>query len=253
MKVATANIKNLPDMPRPFVRDDAAGVRRVADVCGFQELGEVEDHEDVLTALGPDWLLERGGLSVAGCDNPIGYDTREWTLVDSGHVLLHEGMEGVSYNRFLVWADLRRVDRPRAVLRFANGHFVAHVFGRDNATRPDHLLRVRTWEQDYQVTEQFIRDTIGAGLPVVLVGDMNRRDFKPPAGGTLAYGPSIEKITTHPAAGAEFVVRETGDVHGHSDHPVRWARIYLDLPDPEPVPHDCPTCGLSHLPPAPAS
>ncbi len=256
MRVATANIRNLPDMPRPWVVADAAAAGAVADVVGFQEIGEAEDHQDVLAGLGAGWSLHAGGLDPAQCDGPIGYRTDLWEPTGKGgHLLLHTGVAKISATRRLVWVELRRIDRPHVVVRFGNAHFVANVWGPGDDARTDHEIRVRTWQQDYSRADLFVTQCVDAGVPVVMTLDANMGGrFRAFAGGTIAYGPGIEKITLHPAGGVGFDVRGVGTVRGgvHSDHPVRWARVGITAPPPPPVPHPCPLegCGFLHLPPA---
>ena len=64
MIIATANIRNYPDMPRAKVVADAKEVAARADLWGQQENNPVEDDEAISKALGDKWAKVGGGINL---------------------------------------------------------------------------------------------------------------------------------------------------------------------------------------------
>ncbi len=242
-RFVTANIKNNPDMPRLFVREDANAAAWLGDLIGFQEIVEDEDLHDVLTGLqrqSGSWVLEDfGGKPTV----PIAWDTQTWAPAgERGAIRLTEPVDftdgpGGQPARWLTWIDLRMVNRPLLPpLRFVNTHWTNGAWS--NPGQPGEAIRDELWLRQYEQTAALIRQWWGAGHTVVLVGDLNNPGViaPPHASWRWAVGQDggLDRIGF--VQGSVLVdVVDTGWIDLHSDHHARWAALALEPRPPQRV------------------
>lgn len=175
MHLATLNVKNNPDMPRRWVREDARRVSaltrtRPLRVVLWQEIGEAEDLADIGSRLWP--------------HRTIHGDTRQPITVSPGFKVLargveplHQGLARVSPGRIATWAILAH-PHPRAG-RFAvvNVHYVSGAFS--NPGQRGEAWRDLQWDVGHQAVAALVKDLRADGLPVMGGGDFNRRGDVP--------------------------------------------------------------------------
>lgn len=171
----TQNVQAVPLMTQTHVVEDVERTARDGDFLAFQEIWP-EYYEDAVRCLNSQTLRTwvpgdpNGGLA-------LGWPKREWALVDRGEVLLHEGRKKVSEDRYLIWVLLRHVKTGAELLVFTF-HFVAGAWN-DRENQPGEEFRPDMWNQDRQVTREFLKQWVERGIPVMGGGDGNRRHNHP--------------------------------------------------------------------------
>lgn len=157
MILATANIKNYPDMTKKQVTDDAKEVAARSDIWGMQENNPVEDDEVISRVLGDDWGKVGGGINI-----PIWFRRKK--------------IECIGFRVVLIPFDpvLPLTPRPRTISigRFAlkgrsgvppftliNNHLIAG--GKNGPEIPSHI---RQWEIEWDKTKSvFIKEHAKSG------------------------------------------------------------------------------------------
>lgn len=223
--IATANIRNNPDMRRDFVRADVAKIRRVCGVAMFQEIGEESDKRDVEHSLGRAWELANRPLDI-----PIAFKKRIWEVVEIGFQKMHGGKEKTSPSRFVTWVVLkrrsRRVRKARLIC-FMNTHFVSGAW--NLKPKRNKAWRRRMWRVHWRKMRELVLDFYNRGITVVFAGDFNRRFVRKFHKAQVWISKrGIDKIGLLVARGGTRVrVAGARRVRLHSDHDARVAHIFL--------------------------
>lgn len=178
LRVGTCNIRNTPDLPRAQVRESAAVCKVKADVVGFQEIGEVQDHTDVRIGLGDQWSGVAGGTGKVEC--PIHFRKSLLELIPDGQVpggyansglqLAHHGLAKVSPARYTTWAMLRSKGDHAIQFALVNVHMVSKPF---DPKASHHTWREEMWHVHYSKWAEMVNRYNDAGLTVIAVGDFN--------------------------------------------------------------------------------
>lgn len=231
MFLTTLNLRNLPDMPRRFVREDAGRAGRLGRarpwrVITWQEIGEAEDLQDVARALGPSWRhLE------ADTPQPISV-TRGWHVLETGTVNLHGGLAHVSPARKLTWALIqpRRPHRAVPPVVVTNTHDVSGAF--THPGQKAEAWRRQMWDIGHATHGQLVRDFNHEGLTVTGGGDFNRPGEVPDLSPACRWvaGAGYDHIYVSEAKGGARVHAGRVQVNRrgyHTDHPAVSA--VLDL------------------------
>lgn len=171
----TQNVQANPLMTQTHVIEDVERTNQDGDFWAMQEIFP-ERYEDAVRCLNSPtvraWVPEDPNGGVA-----LGWPKREWALLDRGKVLLHEGKKKVSEDRYLVWALLRHI-KTGALLLTYSFHFVAGAWN-DRKTQPGEEFRPGMWDQDREVTREFLKEWVQKGIPTMGGGDGNRRHSHP--------------------------------------------------------------------------
>lgn len=171
--VATANVQDLPDLSRKEVRKCGRTLARMAvSVAGLQETAEHQDIQDLRDAmLGYEVIVFPG----TALEDSIVYHPDVLHLEWTDAFKAHDGLSGVSPDRWTTKACFTRVRRPRLrpfVLR--NRHMVSKSASDPRATHL-HDYRIPMWERHWRLDRDDARALHADGLPVFDVGDFNRR------------------------------------------------------------------------------
>jgi hypothetical protein len=247
MRTVTANIKDNPDMPRAFVREDGQHVSILGSVILFQEIGEAEDHADIVRGLragGRSFVLARPDGVAPGDDRaqiPIAYRNDLWRKVGDGYVKAHNGLGGVSPLRGLFWVDLEPVTRKLPAVRWCNLHMVSGAWDGDH--KATQTVRRSMWQTHFGILEARLAAWKREGITVVFGGDWNRAQVPlphPTAKWVLNTPTTIDKIGV--LQGSVLVgVNERGWLDLHSDHHGRWVDLGLRKRPTPPTPPKPPT------------
>lgn len=234
--IATANVQNLGvhlsdgnDLSRADVRKcGEALVKMGVTVAGLQEIAEVQDAQDIKSALPSRYEY----LAFPGTANavPIIYDTKVLTLQWTNHYMAHHGLAKVSPDRHTTMAAFTRVGHPNIpafVVR--NRHMVSkptdiHAFGHDWRAQHWHLH----WEHDKRNLEHLH----GRGYSVFDVGDCNMTHVPKYLPNTrfLVNG-GIDKVAfTRAPQSTKFEFIEQVIQHDPSDHDAKGAKGRLRAP-----------------------
>lgn len=233
----TQNIQSVPLMTQSHVVEDAERTRRDSDMSAFQEITP-ERYEQAIQDLNTPnyraWVPEgdHGGCCLA-------WPRRNWALVDRGRVQLHEAHAQISYARFLIWARIRHVETGAEFVEFTF-HFVAGVWDGDK-NDPYEALRANFWQQDREVTRDFMQKWVERGIPLLGGGDINRafaHPLGPPVGTQVSRRKvnyicepwSIDPILYVHGKDWRWQVDSNGTEelsNRHSDHAGRKARLRL--------------------------
>ena len=240
LRVATQNIPaakgQAGDLSRAKTQAVARGVDAEADIAGFQELSEVEDHLDLAIALPQkDWYLRHPDSEneVAARRSKLRIlkegDPRLSGVNPSAQVHLSDGKLHVSPERNAVWDVWEFVEDPTlTVTALLDFHLISGVYpGNDN-------LAWRT-EQQQHAMEQLVRWVaylVNRGINVLWVADTNWH-----TGGMPKLHPnqqwlvddSIDKIAFVPCATSNYELT-LASVESHkndSDHMLRVANLQI--------------------------
>lgn len=231
MKVASQNVRNTPDLPRVMVR---AAARRVSQIKGlsvvfWQEIVEGEDHRDIQDVMGRGWSWVQVDYAI-----PISYKKKQWHLVETGHELMHHGLERTSPNRLVTWVVLRKVKRfgsagSRKVVCFMNTHFVSGAWNHKEKRNKE--WRQQRWVEHWVKMRDLVWGFIERGITVIFGGDWNRaivRKFHARQRWLVSHG--IDKIGVIEAPGG-CRVREVrdGTVPTASDHDAVWTSVHVSV------------------------
>lgn len=228
MRVVSVNIRNNPDMRRELVRQSASVAARNGGVVMFQEIGEREDHEDVLTALGSGWTVAHPKLAI-----PIAYRDRYWRGLDWGYELMHQGKKLTSPSRYISWVKLERINPDRPDRRtgkqvvFLNTHFVSGAWSK--ALKLNKEWRKEMWEIHWKKMCERVLEFNAAGDTVIFGGDFNRMSVRRfhPAQRWLAQH-AIDRIGVLEGVTGPFVdLIESYHLDVPSDHDAVVAAIRL--------------------------
>lgn len=229
VRVGTANIRNTPDMARAAVRRSAHIVGMHADVCGFQEIGEAEDHADVRTGLGTGWKV---APLTDTTECPIHYRASLLRLMDplpagimsSGKQKAHDGLAHISPTRFTTWACLQSVRYPAIRFAVINLHTVSKPFDKTVARQ---RWREEMWYIHYAKFAEMANKFNDAGLTVLAVGDFNAlpvpktdKDF------VWLFNSTIDKIGRLTGK-TPVVLNNVSSFDTPSDHRLRVATVRL--------------------------
>lgn len=203
-----ANIKGTPAMPAKAVAEDLEVVRRHASVAVLQEfrwpwywrtarkaLQRLRKADPWRSAPG----FAQGMLKPVLGAQAVMWRSGRWKRRDVEHDLLHDGMAGISEDRYLRAALLE--DRETTLRAwFGTTHFVV---GGDERT--DGPQRKMILEHDLQRLTMFLRRLKATGHPVVMQADLNIHP------GTWAYLELMQILTALGARvvgehGVEFVI-----------------------------------------------
>jgi hypothetical protein len=235
LRFMTQNVQALPLMPQPDVVEDVKLTAKEAGIICWQEIGP-DRYEKAVEGLGTRWSHFFG--TVGDIDNPISWRDRQWNLVKSGQVKLHDGKAKLSKTKWLSWVKLEH-KKTGARIIVHNWHYINGAF--NNEVNPQEALRLPTWKQDNAVHRELVRGWIDQGLPIIGGGDANRRhghDLGPLLGKTLAgkkvrYPVSDRSIDVIVVINGENWSWEVDDKNGetmpgrNSDHRGRRARVRL--------------------------
>lgn len=170
MRLGTCNSQNNPDLPRHKVKKIAAVAGVHTDVCGFQEIRELEDVEDTIEGLGPRFELYNTQTSV-----PIAFNTTIWNVLDVGFNTLSPASAKLTPQRYVSWAIAEHRRREElGPVAFTNGHQINKAW---NGKEEDALLEIERrayWNQGWNVWDATVEELRKQGLPVFIVGDFNK-------------------------------------------------------------------------------
>lgn len=171
MFVTTANVQNLPDLPRPHVRADMRRVKALARVRPnrvvlWQEIAEADDRQD-LRGVFPTWAHLHMDTE---CPISLSPHLRADAV---GRLRLHPGRAHVSPARVLTWARVQHTGRyahlPAVVI--TNTHYVS-----GHETHPGQMAedwRDLMWEHSHAVQSDFVARWNRQGVTVIGGGDYN--------------------------------------------------------------------------------
>jgi hypothetical protein len=230
--VGTCNIRNTPDLPRAQVREAAHVCSVRADLVGFQEIGEVQDHTDVRIGLGDTWSGVAGGTGKV--EVPIHFRKSLLELIpdaevpggfaNSGFQLAHHGLAHVSPNRYTTWAMLRAKSNHAIQFAIVNAHMVSKPTD-TNATH--HRWREEMWHVHYSKWAAMVNNFNDHGLTVLAVGDFNRLDVpKSDRDMRWAWKSGIDKIGMIKGKTPVSLIR-VASYNTPSDHNLRVAKVAL--------------------------
>lgn len=228
MTLVTANIRNNPDMPRQWVREDTSAVRALGGVLLWQEIGEQDDRDDLATSL-PGSAWEHVQLDT---EVPMSFYRANWQVRATGKQLLHVGRAGVSPSRFLTWAEVSRKDAPEVPpVVVINTHWVSGAFS--HAGQDSEEWRRAMWEVSHTKLSQVVGEFLARGKTVVGGGDYNRTGVWPGFAANhqwLMHGVFDHLWVCEAPGGARVMALNTGTLGTdklHTDHPARWAHVRL--------------------------
>lgn len=220
MRIATANIKNFPDMPERLVVEDALAVADVAQLFGQQENNPAEDLPAIIDALGPAWSAAHRATNV-----PIYWRKDTLVLLSTRKVAapFEPVLPLTPRPRWIAGATFRLRDQP-AVPPFAvvNVHLVA---GGHNGPRIP--ARARQWAVEFSTVRTFVREYRAKGLTTFVLGDWN--DPRPPEPYPefrWLVGNRLDRIgVTNGPLDVDEVA--DGTLELNSDHNAQWTRVLL--------------------------
>lgn len=228
MWLATLNVRNNPDMPRRWVREDAQRVSALTRtkplrVVLWQEIGEAEDLRDIGSRLWPHRTIH------GGTRQPITVSPG-FRVLETGVEHLHGGLARVSPGRIAPWAILAHPN-PR-VGRFVvvNVHYVSGAFS--NPGQRGEAWRDLQWDVGHQAVAGLVRDFRDDGLPVMGGGDFNRRtelpDLTPTTRWIAQAGYDHLFLDAQRVQGRPWWRSDRHQVHRgglHTDHPLVVAKV----------------------------
>lgn len=166
MKLGTANIQNLPDMPARKVAQDAATIAQHVTLCGLQEIQPGEDPEVIMTSLPGSWWMVGGQH-----ETPIIGDGRRWEVLDHHLIPFHRPkLPRPASSWGAVTSVVLRFRRHPKRPRFAvvNTHLPANGY---NGAR---LERIQDrWRVEWSILTQEVLRLHNRGLTVYVTGDLN--------------------------------------------------------------------------------
>lgn len=147
------------------VKHATGTVNAFADVIGWQELDR-----PVGWAAARNLAGYRSYLPAAdpGKEDAISWNDTKFELVGGHSRLTHHGQAKVTPNRYVNWVVLRHRNSGLTVA-FVNTHFISGAWNK-------HPNRQQRWLLHQRVLQEVVADLHQRGLPVVVVGDMNRQD-----------------------------------------------------------------------------
>lgn len=230
--LGTVNICNNPDMPRRFVREDAQAAA-VCHVVGFQEIGEDEDKEDVVSGLEAADLGRGFTLTHTHLPIPIAYRHHKFTCLDEGVMRMHKGLPGATPSRYIAWVVLQRRRRPFSEpFIFVNTHFVSGAWNRKE--KPHKEQRKALWGAHWSGMREMVLGWQAQGLTVIVAGDWNRTNVEPLhcdwrwIAGEIDQYRGIDKIGLLEAEGGATVERlSEGRIAIRSDHDLRTVQVRI--------------------------
>lgn len=174
MFVFTSNIKDNPDMPDRWVREDMRAVRRWAGsgtrkIGAFQEIGPEDIAALKATFPAANWVRVGKGDECPIVVQRAGFRVDEFQLVP-----MHGGKHAVTPHRITSRALIRTRFRVRRLPRFRTlaKHTVSGAFTHPGQVAED--WRREHWAIDKRKTEQLMLDDIANGVSGIVLGDLNR-------------------------------------------------------------------------------
>lgn len=225
MRIATANLRNYPDMSREKVAEDAQRMGWVSDLWGHQENNPAEDDQVVLKALGKDWA---GAL--VNTDIPMYFRRKTFKLQSARvHEMPFDPILPLTPRPRLLTGATFKLRGRSSVPSFVvvNCHLIAGAYNGDNSAA-DTKRRQRQWDIEWRHLVRFVAEYRAKGNTVFVLGDFNHpRPPKPLPNFTWLVGERLDRIgvTTHGRVGVEEI--SDGTVPLNSDHDGQWTRVLL--------------------------
>lgn len=246
IRIATQNVKDFnPSLSYADSRTLIGRViRTVGDsgLIGLQEIG-TDHHKKALAdeARSRGWHFTFGGDPERSMDAPVAWNPKRWRFLGHGRKHLHDRIEGLpSPARWATWV---RLEHKATGIRVAliSCHPVSGAWSASpKAKQPQ---RVEHWLEAQKVLDALVERLSADGTPVVLVGDMNRRQSHPrgwviPDG---SHGLDVDAATRKASMAIDHIYligeRErtwkSGPLHTErtaSDHALRWVEATLTAP-----------------------
>ena len=171
LRVGSANIQNLPDMPDFEVRSDVKKASDYADLLLWQEIGEKADLKAIIETLGSDtW-----GTSGTGKETVVSWKRDRFTAVGkSSSTLLSAGL-GPGKNsppRWLTKVVLDTGIEGAPLIEAHSIHYIQGAWVRKNV--PEKGLRKQLWTAAWMKHREHVLRARELGRIVVFGGDWNR-------------------------------------------------------------------------------
>lgn len=251
-RVATANVRDNPDLADVLVRGDGRSIATETDSAGLQEIDQsTRDHDgtDLAAAGGlteADWWWNKAG----GTEVPQVFRRSVWQPVDDRELpsrfdpMMHRqisvGSAGLGPHRHLSASFMARV-WPNGV-RIAGQLPVCHVNthwsnkAHNNRLDASETWFQTTWVQQWERLRAFVDDVLDLGtISLLVTGDFNAAYMPTFAtGARWAWGPAIDQLQLieAPRGNTFNVVKVHPPVKLNSDHRLRVASLTIDPPRP---------------------
>lgn len=160
--VATANVRNTPDIPRAAVTECGRKVSGLADIIGLQEMEDKGiDKQDYLKGLGDKYAI------LGNSETAIAYRTDKLNVVTHRHATITPGLKGVNPDRGYDYAVLETKAGGR--FAFLNTHMHNKAW---NLKADAHKVwRKQNWNKLWEAVKHEMN---ASNMPTFLVGDFNR-------------------------------------------------------------------------------
>ena len=171
MILATANVRNFPDMPQRLVRQDASTIAASCTLAGLQEIEPGEDTPVVREALGPDWWLVG-----AHVETPIIGDRDKWQVLAEHVSPFHRPdlPRPASVHGAVTSVVVQSVPRPHLPpFAVVNVHLVSNGYNGDRLP----VIQDR-WRIEWGIFQDECVRLHRRGLTVFTTGDLN--NARPP-------------------------------------------------------------------------
>lgn len=160
--IATCNVRNVPNLPRRAVERAGSILSDKTEIIGLQEMGDDgRDIRDFQAGLGKKWGI--AGRSAT----PIAYRKDLYTLVQSRHVKVTDGIAGVNPDRGY---DIATFKTSKGVVFYVlNTHL--HNKAYNGPADPHKKWRRQSWDKVWAAIKNEVNNNKG---PMFVTGDFNR-------------------------------------------------------------------------------
>ena len=196
------------------VNHGTATFKPFADLIGWQEV----DNTSATRRLHRTMKAAGWGTVGLAHECPISFRDRDWHLHGYEVTKAHNGLAGVSPNRYITTAD---IEHKKTGLRplMINTHMASGAFNANTKEKGEEWRRAM-WNRHFAILQEMCRDN--AGKIVLLVGDLNRQRGFSFHGLERADHGSVDHIWVD--ATAEVEDHDQLSRYG-SDHPAERAKV----------------------------
>ena len=176
-KTVDLNVKSLPLMKQSQVEHDIHRATSEGSIIAWQEISPAR-YRQAIKDLPKEWASymphDKGGLPI---EDPISWNTKEWTKVDAGFKRTHTGKAKVSPNRYVTWVKLKNKETGQTIVRM-NTHTVSAGWSHKPGGVTDRAWRQEKWHEHMAIMKQMVAHFEKQGYPVIVSGDFNRNHDK---------------------------------------------------------------------------